>query len=75
MSASFSCLCLSPVSGWVWRSLAGSTGRGDLARASTAFRLVAQHLEELLRLWPIRFVRQDGSLRRVVGRVLREFLK
>lgn len=37
--------------------------------------LVEQHLEELLRGWPARFVRQHGPLRPAVERVLREFLK
>jgi hypothetical protein len=32
-------------------------------------------LEELLRLWPVRFARSHGSLRPVVERVLREFLR
>jgi hypothetical protein len=45
------------------------------ARESPLFRLVEQHLEELLRVWPARFVRQHGPLRPVVERVLREFLK
>jgi hypothetical protein len=44
-------------------------------RESPLFRLVEQHLEELLRVWPARFVRQHGPLRPVVERVLREFLK
>jgi len=44
-------------------------------RESPLFRLVEQHLEELLRVWPTHFVRQHGSLRPVVERVLREFLK
>jgi len=44
-------------------------------RESPLFRLVEQHLEELLRVWPSRFVRQHGALRPVVERVLREFLK
>jgi len=44
-------------------------------RESPLFRLVEQHLEELLRGWPTRFVRRHGPLRPVVGRVLREFLK
>jgi hypothetical protein len=42
------------------------------ARESPLFRLVEQHLEELLRVWPARFVRQHGPLRPVVERVLRE---
>jgi hypothetical protein len=45
------------------------------ARESPLYRLVEQHLEELLRSWPARFVRQHGPLRPVVERVLREFLK
>jgi hypothetical protein len=45
------------------------------ARESPLFRLVEQHLEELLRVWPAGFVRQHGPLRPVVERVLREFLK
>jgi len=44
-------------------------------RESPLFRLVEQHLEELLRVWPTRFHRQHGPLRPVVERVLREFLK
>ena len=44
-------------------------------RESPLFRLVEQHLGELLRGWPTRFVRRHGPLRPVVGRVLREFLK
>jgi hypothetical protein len=36
---------------------------------------VEQHLDELLQVWPTRFVRQHGPLRPVVERVLREFLK
>jgi len=44
-------------------------------RESPLFRLVEQHLEELLRVWPARFVRQHGPLRPVVERVLREFLR
>jgi len=44
-------------------------------RESPLYRLVEQHLEELLRSWPARFVRQHGPLRPVVDRVLREFLK
>jgi hypothetical protein len=44
-------------------------------RESPLFRLVEQHLEELLRVWPTRIVRQHGSLRPVVERVLRDFLE
>jgi len=44
-------------------------------RESPLYRLVEQHLEELLRVWPTRFVRQHGPLRPLVERVLREFLK
>jgi hypothetical protein len=44
-------------------------------RESPLYRLVEQHLEGLLRVWPARFVRQHGPLRPVVERVLREFLK
>ncbi len=44
------------------------------ARESPLYRLVEQHLEELLRVWPIRFARQHGPLRPVVERVLRGFL-
>jgi Transposase zinc-binding domain/Putative transposase len=44
-------------------------------RESPLYRLVEQHLEELLQSWPARFVRQHGPLRPVVERVLREFLK
>jgi hypothetical protein len=44
------------------------------ARESPLFRLVEQHLEELLRVWPTRFARQHGPLRPVVERVLRRFL-
>jgi hypothetical protein len=44
-------------------------------RESPLYRLVEQHLEDLLRVWPGRFVRQHGPLRPVAERVLREFLK
>jgi hypothetical protein len=44
-------------------------------RESPLYRLVEQHLDERLRVWPTRFVRQHGPLRPVVERVLREFLK
>jgi len=44
-------------------------------RESPLFRLVEQHLEELLRVWPARFAQRHGPLRTVVERVLREFLK
>jgi hypothetical protein len=43
-------------------------------RESPLFRLVEQHLEELLRVWPQRFARTHGPLRPVVERVMREFL-
>lgn len=43
-------------------------------RESPLFQLVGRHLEELLQLWPSRFVRSRGPLRPVVERVLREFL-
>jgi len=45
------------------------------ARESPLFRLVEQHLEDLLRLWPQRLARSHGPLRPVVERVLRGFLK
>ena len=44
-------------------------------RESPLFQLVERHLEELLRVWPVRFARHRGALRPVVERVLREFLK
>jgi hypothetical protein len=44
-------------------------------RESPLYRLVEQHLEDLLRVWPRRLVRQHGPLRPVGERVLREFLK
>jgi hypothetical protein len=43
-------------------------------RESPLFRLVDQHLEELLRVGPERFARTHGPLRPVVERVMREFL-
>jgi hypothetical protein len=43
-------------------------------RESPLFRLVEQHLEELLRVWPQRFARTHGPLRPVVERVMRQFL-
>jgi hypothetical protein len=64
---------LPPAGRLVWRSPVGSTGRGG--RESPLFRLVEQHLEDLLRLWPQRFSRTHGPLRPVVERVLRGFLK
>ena len=45
------------------------------ARESPLFRLVEQHLEDLLRVWPDRFARQHGPLRPVVERVLRGFMR
>jgi hypothetical protein len=33
---------------------------------SPLYRLVERHLEELLQVWPARFVRQHGPLRPVV---------
>jgi hypothetical protein len=42
---------------------------------SPLFQIVERHLEELLRVWPVRFARQHGPLRAVVERVLREFLR
>jgi hypothetical protein len=44
-------------------------------RGSPLYRLVEQHLDEPLRVWPTRFVRQHGPLRPAVERVLRELLK
>jgi hypothetical protein len=45
------------------------------ARESPLFRLVEQHLEELLRVWPARFARQHGPLRlRGIFRKRRELL-
>ena len=38
------------------------------ARESPLFRLVEQHLEELLRVYPERFAKQHGPLRPVVER-------
>jgi hypothetical protein len=43
-------------------------------RESPLFRLVEQHIEEFLRVYPERFERAHGPLRPVVERVLREFL-
>jgi hypothetical protein len=43
-------------------------------RSSSQSR-VERHLEELLRVWPARFIRHRGALRPVVERVLREFLE
>jgi hypothetical protein len=53
----------------------GLTARVASPRESPLYRLVEQRLEELLRVWPARFLRQHGPLRPVVERVLREFLK
>jgi hypothetical protein len=44
-------------------------------RESPLYRLVEQHLEELLRVWPSQFLRPHGPLHPVVERVLREFLE
>jgi hypothetical protein len=44
------------------------------ARESPLFRLVEQHLEEFLRVYPARFAKAHGPLRSVVERVLRGFL-
>jgi hypothetical protein len=66
-------LSLPPASGWAWRSLAGSTGRGG--RGSRRLSGWWSSTSRLLRVWPTRFQRQHGPLRPVVERVLREFLK
>jgi hypothetical protein len=44
-------------------------------RESPLFRLVEQHIEEFLRVYPERFAKQHGPLRPVVERVLRGFIK
>jgi hypothetical protein len=45
------------------------------ARESPLFRLVEQHLEEFLRVYPERFAKVHGPLRPVVERVLRGFMR
>jgi hypothetical protein len=45
------------------------------ARESPLFRLVEQHLEEFLRVYPERFAKAHGPLRPVVERVLRGFMR
>jgi hypothetical protein len=45
------------------------------ARESPLFRLVEQHLEEFLRVYPERFAKMHGPLRPVVERVLRGFMR
>ena len=45
------------------------------ARETPLFRLVEQHLEEFLRIYPARFARVHGPLRPVVERVLRGFMR
>ena len=40
-------------------------------KESPLFRLVEQHIEEFLRVYPERFAKQHGPLRPVVERVLR----
>jgi hypothetical protein len=66
-----------PVTVWPGRIREGVVVviRASRASVSNSYRLVEQHLEELLRVWPVRFLRQHGTLRPVVERVLREFLK
>ena len=44
------------------------------ARESPLFRLVEQHLEEFLHVYPARFAKAQGPLRSVVERVLGAFL-
>jgi hypothetical protein len=44
-------------------------------RDSPLFRLVEQHIEEFLRVYPERFAKEHGPLRPVVERVLREFIR
>jgi hypothetical protein len=44
-------------------------------RESPRFRLVEQHLEEFLRVYPARFAKAHGPLRPVVERVLRAFMR
>ena len=43
-------------------------------RESPLFRLVSQHIDRFLRVYPERFAKRHGPLRPVVERVLREFL-
>jgi hypothetical protein len=45
------------------------------ARESPLFRLVEQHLEKFLRVYPERFAGRHGPLRPVVERVLRGFMR
>jgi hypothetical protein len=45
------------------------------ARESPLYRLVEQHIEEFLRVYPERFAKEHGPLRPVVERVLREFIR
>ncbi|HEY2944242.1 MAG TPA: hypothetical protein VGN09_17540, partial [Vicinamibacteria bacterium] len=44
-------------------------------RESPLFRLVEQHLEEFLRVYPERFAKTHGPLRPIVERVLRGFVR
>ena len=43
-------------------------------KESRLYRLVEQHIEEFLRVYPERFAKAHGPLRSVVERVLRGFL-
>jgi hypothetical protein len=45
------------------------------ARESPLFRLVEQHIEEFLRVYPERFAKTHGPLRPVVERVLCGFMR
>jgi len=64
----------SPAGSWDGVEICARVYRPRRARESPLFRLVEQHLEEFLRVYPERFAKQHGPLRPVVERVLRGFL-
>jgi len=65
---------VSPAGSWGGVEICARLYRPRRARESPLFRLVEQHLEELLRVYPARFAKAHGPLRPVVERVLRGFL-
>jgi hypothetical protein len=69
--------CLSPnLAGfWLGVEISCRVYRPRRARESPLFRLVEQHLEEFLRVYPERFAKNHGPLRPVVERVLRGFMR
>jgi hypothetical protein len=71
------CRCLSPnlAGSWLGVEISCRVYKPRRARESPLFRLVEQHLEEFLRVYPERFAKTHGPLCPVVERVLRSFMR